>query len=125
MPPALLLILATAPTDLTDTLVRYAFSALLGWAAASAHVGKKLQSHEKAMIAKMDAIQKANEARMIEMEREHARMAAELWGAQGDGGLRRAVDKVQTDLESLHKTTTEVLIAVRSLSKTTKHGEPQ
>lgn len=113
---------ATAPEAWWDSVLRYAgtaaLSGLLSWALATIQSGKKLRAHEERMLSEIRQQGAAANGRIDEVGRELERVKAEVWGPQGESGLRKDVATLQQTIQQQTVTLTEILTKVNLLVKT-------
>lgn len=101
-----------------NAVLGYALSALLGWVAASIQFGRKLEARDKALRQQMHEDRVTESARLDTLDREIARVGAEVWGPKGESGLRKDVNNLQTEIAKQTITLTEILASVKMLVET-------
>lgn len=104
-----------------EMVLRYAgtagLSALVSWALATIQFGKKLRGHEERMLTAIrDQGVDAND-KIDEVRRELDRVKAEVWGPQGESGLRKDVVTIQQTIQQQQITLAEILTKVTMLVK--------
>ena len=100
-----------------DAAARYALVALVGWVAASLQYGRKLTAADTAIRALMVKHQGETNARLETLERDVARVGAEVWGPKGESGLRLEVSNMHGTISQHGETLVRILSEVRQVAE--------
>jgi hypothetical protein len=96
----------SASAEWKEHIVNYLLVGLAGWVVASLRFEHRLTKSDKDHGTRMD-----------KLEKEVAKITAEVWGPNGENGLSKHVAQLQTESHEQSRTLAEILAHVKILSK--------